>query len=253
METVIKPILAASPLSRTTLTSAAFERLIAYVVKGQWPPGTRIPPERELCQQLGIARGSLREALKAMELIGLLDSRIGDGTFVCPRTEFLSRPLLWALTGTDQIELQSIMEARMLIEKDLAGLAAERATKSEIDEIGLTLTEMRSAIDDGRSIVDIDMAFHLAVARAAHNMPLHNAVQLLRNLLKHWVSLKLTISGIPDLVLSQHVSIHAAIRSRKPAKARDAMYEHLANTARLLARIVDESSPKPARRRVAGR
>jgi GntR family transcriptional repressor for pyruvate dehydrogenase complex len=252
MEAKIKPVLMASPLARTTLSAAAFEQLIGYVVKGHWPSGTRIPPERELCQQFGIARTSLREALKAMELIGLLESRIGDGTFVCARTEFLSRPLLWALTGTDQLELRDIMEARMLIEKDLAGLAAERATKAEMEAIAATLADMRSAIGAGRSIIDIDMSFHLAVARAAHNVPMRDAVQLLRNLLKHWISLKLTIPDIPRLVLQQHEAIHAAIRGRKPTRARNAMFEHLSNTSRLLARIVEESVPKPPRRRAAG-
>src|SRR5690242_20807564 len=88
----------------TTLTASAFEELISYVVHGTWKTGDRIPPERELCQQLGIARTSLREALKAMELIGMLESRVGDGTFVCDRSQFLSRPLLWAFTGTDRAE-----------------------------------------------------------------------------------------------------------------------------------------------------
>src|ERR1700755_2426354 len=97
---------AVTPIARTTLTAAAFEELISYVVNGTWKAGDRIPPERELCQQLGIARTSLREALKAMELIGMLDSRVGDGTFVCDRSQFLSRPLLWAFTGTDHLELR---------------------------------------------------------------------------------------------------------------------------------------------------
>src|ERR1700683_2748476 len=116
---------AVTPIPRTTLTAAAFEQLISYVVKGSWKAGDRIPPERELCQQLGIARTSLREALKAMELIGMLDSRVGDGTFVCERTQFLSRPLLWVFAGADHLELHDIMDARTLLEVDLAGLAAE--------------------------------------------------------------------------------------------------------------------------------
>src|SRR5579885_1520558 len=128
----------AMPIERTTLTESAFERLISYVVKGEWKAGDRIPAERDLCRQLGIARTSLREALKAMELIGMLDSRVGDGTFVCDRSQFLSRPLLWAFTGADQAELRDIMEARLFLERDLAGLAAERASDSEIDEIGNT-------------------------------------------------------------------------------------------------------------------
>src|SRR3984957_10086762 len=126
----------ATPIGRTTLAAAAFEQLISNVVHGSWKAGDRIPPERELCQQLGIARTSLREALKAMELIGMLESRVGFGTMICPRSEFLSRPLLWAFTGTDHNELQDIMEARTIIEENLAGLAAERGSRDAVAEIG---------------------------------------------------------------------------------------------------------------------
>src|SRR5436305_14180662 len=91
---------AVTPLVRTTLTASAFEQLISHVVNGTWKTGDRIPPERDLCQQLGIARTSLREALKAMALVGMVDSRVGDGPFVCPWSEFLSRPLLWPCSGT---------------------------------------------------------------------------------------------------------------------------------------------------------
>lgn len=229
-------------IARTTLTEAAFEQLISFVVSGLWQPGERLPPERELCQQLGIARTSLREALKAMEMIGMLTSRVGDGTFVCDRSEFLSRPLLWALTGTDHVELRNIMEARSLIEKDLAALAAERASPEELQDIERTVVLMRDAIDQGQSILEMDMAFHLSVARAAHNDVLLNAVQLLRNLLRQWISLKLLIPAIPSLVLEQHEAIYHGIEARKPEVARAAMWDHLQNTAMLLSRLVEAKS-----------
>src|ERR1700748_3085875 len=148
------------PIQRTTLTEAAFEQLIAMVVNGNWRPGDRIPPERDLCQQFGIARTSLREALKAMELVGILNRRVGDGTFVCPRSEFLSRPLLWAFTGADHDELQDIMEARTIIEENLAGLAAERGSREAISSIGQAVQMMRDSIAKGDSILEADVAFH---------------------------------------------------------------------------------------------
>jgi GntR family transcriptional regulator, transcriptional repressor for pyruvate dehydrogenase complex len=226
------------PIARTTLTASAFEQLISYVVKGQWEAGDRIPPERELCQQLGIARTSLREALKAMELIGMLDSRVGDGTFVCPRSEFLSRPLLWAFTGTDHAELRDIMEARELMERDLAGLAAERASANEIAAIEATVDAMRTSIAKGESILDHDMAFHIAIAEAAHNEVLRNAVQLLRNLLRQWLVLKLLIPAVPSKVLKQHETICNAIKARDAGAARDAMWKHLEQTTKLLQQVV---------------
>src|ERR1700755_2675781 len=147
---------AVTPIARTTLTAAAFEQLISYVVKGSWKAGDRIPPERQLCQQLGIARTSLREALKAMELIGMLESRVGDGTFICPRSEFLSRPLLWAFTGINQTELGKIMEARVFLERDLAGLAAERGSEEELARIEDTIQAMSKNIAANEPVLESD-------------------------------------------------------------------------------------------------
>ena len=234
-----------APLPRTTLTASAFEQLISYVVNGTWKAGDRIPPERELCQQLGIARTSLREALKAMELIGMLDSRVGDGTFVCPRSEFLSRPLLWAFTGTDHAELRDIMEAREFLEQDLAGLAAQRASDSELEAICKALDSLRESIATGESILEADMEFHLAIAQAAHNEVLRNAVQLLRNLMRQWLVLKLLIPEVPAKVLRQHEAIYAAIRARDAEAARQAMWTHLEQTARLVTEVMRKQSKGP--------
>jgi len=229
-----------TPVVRTKLTSSVFEQLLSYVVGGSWKPGDRIPPERELCQHLGIARTSLREALKAMELVGMLDSRVGDGTFVCPRSEFLSRPLLWAFTGSDHEELQEIMEARTIIEESLAGLAATRGTAEQIEKIGHAVQQMRDSIARGDSTLDADMAFHLAVSAAAQNGVLTNAVRLLRNLMRQWINYKLLIPDIPEIVLKRHIAIHRAIAARKPNVARNAMRFHLEETTRLVTRVVEQ-------------
>ena len=232
----------------TTLTASAFEELISYVVHGTWKAGDRIPPERELCQQLGIARTSLREALKAMELIGMLESRVGDGTFVCDRSEFLSRPLLWALTGTDRAELRDIMEARLFLEQDLAGLAAERASESDIEDIAKTLEDMRNCLATGQSPIEADMQFHLAVAHAAHNEVMRNAVQLLRNLLRQWLLLKLLIPQVPAKVLQQHDAVFRAIKGRDVTAARAAMARHLEKTAKLVNQVVRKKTRAQTRR-----
>jgi len=242
MATTGRVLRAVAPLVRTTLTASAFEQLITYVVNGDWKAGDRIPPERELCQQLGIARTSLREALKAMELIGMLESRVGDGTFVCARSEFLSRPLLWAFTGTDHAELKDIMEAREFVERDLAGLAATRATEAELEVIAASLRTMRESVARGESILEADMAFHLAIADAAHNQVLRNAVQLLRNLIRQWIVLKLMIPNVPAKVLKQHEKIFKAIRARDAAGARRAMWDHLEQTTYLVTQVVQKKS-----------
>jgi GntR family transcriptional repressor for pyruvate dehydrogenase complex len=226
-----------TPIERTTLSAAAFERLITNVVHGKWKAGQQIPTERVLCQQLGIARNSLREALKAMELIGMLDSRVGEGTFVCPRSEFLSQPLLWAFTGTDHAELADLMEARALMEANLAGLAAKRATPEELKHIEETLHAMERDIAGSETVLESDMAFHLSVGQAAHNEVLANAAQLLRNMLKYWIHLKLMIGRIPVQALERHREIYQAIHDRDVQASRRLMQEHLDETTILITQL----------------
>jgi GntR family transcriptional repressor for pyruvate dehydrogenase complex len=231
---------AVSPIQRTTLTAAAFEQLISNVVNGRWKAGDRIPAERELCQQLGIARTSLREALKAMELVGMVDSRVGDGTFVCPRSEFLARPLLWAFTGNDNTEFEEIMEARILIEENLAGLAAQRGTEEEIAAIHEAVQMLQEDIARGEPILDADMAFHLAIARASHNNVLAKSVQLLRNLMRQWLYYKVLMPEAAPRVLKRHLAIARAISQHKPLAARREMRLHLEEAMVLVTRVIKE-------------
>jgi len=231
------------PVVRTTLSAAVFEQLISFVVNGQWKAGERIPPERDLCVALGIARTSLREALKAMELVGMLDSRVGDGTFVCRRSEFLARPMLWAFTGTDHHELKDLLEARSLLEQDLAALAAVRASDAEIIGIGSTIELLRKTIAEGLPILEPDMAFHVAIGSAAHNDVLSNAVQLLRNMQQQWIYLKLQLPSVPVEVFEQHSAIYNAIRERDAAGARGAMRNHLERTSKLVEQVVHDRVP----------
>ena len=222
------------PIQRTTLTTAAFEQLIANVVDGTWKAGDRLPPERDLCRQFGIARTSLREALKAMELVGMLNSRVGHGTFVCPRSEFLSRPMLWAFTGIDKTELSHVMDSRLVIEVGLAGLAAERATPDQLLEIDRAVQAMGDCIARNESILDADMAFHAAISDAAGNPLLKSSLQMLRNLMRRGILFKLLLPGVMPSILKDHVAISKAIRQRKPVAARKAMRRHLETTMDLV-------------------
>ena len=121
-----------TPVTRTTLSADICRKLVAHLVRNDWAEGDRIPPERELCQILGVGRASLREALKALEIMGMIETRLGDGTFVCGRSEFLSRPLLWAITGSSPSDTQQLIEARRCLKVEMAGWAAERAAREEL-------------------------------------------------------------------------------------------------------------------------
>lgn len=132
------------------------------------------------------------------------------------------------------------MEARTIIEESLAGLAAQRGSPEQIAEIGRAVQMMRDSIARGDSILEADMAFHMAVSAAAQNGVLRNAVQLLRNLMRQWIRYKLLIPEVPEIVLRRHVAIYRAISARKPNAARSAMRFHLEETIELVTRVVEQ-------------
>jgi GntR family transcriptional repressor for pyruvate dehydrogenase complex len=219
---------------RTTLTADVCRKLVSHLIRGDWTEGERLPAERELCQRLGVGRASLREALKALEIMGMIETRLGDGTFVCHRSEFFSRPLLWAITGSDQEDARELVEARRLMEVELAGLAAERATPEDIQTIERYMREMEMGVRNQEVFLEADLAFHLAVGEAAHNRILINALHLIRNLMRQWIQNTISRDDITLHVLKQHQDILHAIVQKSQFGARAAMQVHLDAMARAL-------------------
>jgi GntR family transcriptional repressor for pyruvate dehydrogenase complex len=166
--------------------------------------------------------------------MGMIEIRVGDGTFVCHRSEFLSRPLLWAMAGSAPADVRELVEARGVLEKELAEFAAERATAEDLAEIAKYLDAMEKAADNPVAFLEADLNFHLAIARAAHNRILFNAVQLIRNLMRQWMSQASTMQGVPPLAVEQHRGIFLAIAKKNRAQARQLMAAHLASMAEAL-------------------
>jgi GntR family transcriptional regulator, transcriptional repressor for pyruvate dehydrogenase complex len=236
-----------TPVTRTTLTADICREMVSHLIRGDWADGERIPTEKELCRQLGVGRASLREALKALEIMGMIETRLGDGTFVCHRSEFLSRPLLWAITSSRSSDLQELVEARRLIEVELAGFAAERASSEDLEEIRKYLDQMEAGRIDASVFQEADINFHLAVAAAAHNRVLHKALHLTRSLIQGWIGRSLAHKGVADEALGHHKQILLAITRKDPDQARVAMRQHLDRMARHLvdAQIVDDHDEAP--------
>jgi len=237
-----------TPVSRTTLTADISRKMVSHLIRGDWAEGEQIPPERELCLQLGVGRASLREALKALEIMGMIETRLGEGTFVCARSEFMSRPLLWAIAGSAQSEAHELVEARKLIEVELAGLAAERAKPEDLVAIGIHLDAMEAAISDNQRFQKEDVEFHLAIGKAGHNRLLLNALQLIRNLMQEWISSAVARDGTAAEALDQHKQIHRAIAARNGVLARSSMQSHLDAMARYLLDTSDASRSSSGKR-----
>jgi GntR family transcriptional regulator, transcriptional repressor for pyruvate dehydrogenase complex len=226
-----------TPVTRTTLTSDICTKLVNQLARGDWKEGDRIPSERELGHLLGVGRASLREALKALEIMGMIETRSGEGMFVCAKSEFLSRPILWAITESGHVELNELIESRKLMEVELSALAAERATQEDLSKIREHLEEMEATVDNFDLFFISDLGFHLAIAQAAHNRILLKAVQLIRNLMRQWMEDTVRMPGTSTLALGQHRAVFLAIEAKDQAAARTAMSEHLDAMAKLLRRV----------------
>jgi len=220
------------PVERTTLTSTICQKLAGEIIRGNWSEGEKIPTERELASELGVGRASLREALKALQIMGMIEIRLGDGTYVRKRSEFFSTPLLWAIASSPAVDIEELVAARKLIEVELAGLAAEHASVAQMKEIREYLDRMKKERGNPDEFIQADLNFHLAIGNAASNGILLNALQLIRNLLHEWMLKAVATKGVYEEAYKQHERVLHAIKSRDGKAARTAMRNHLDGMAK---------------------
>lgn len=205
-------------------------QLSDLIASGEFSPGQRLPAERELAEQLGVSRPSVREALIALEIEGKVEVRVGTGVFV-------ARPRPLPVAALDQGEGPfELLRARRVVEGETAALAAKEGTAAEIAEIRGAVEELRRSQTDGQKTDRADRRFHVAIARATHNGPLAAVVQMLwdqgrgamwKQMEKHFSTPALRAATIRD-----HRAVLEAIEARQPQKARKAMHAHLARVDR---------------------
>lgn len=229
------------PVSRVTLGEQVAAQLSDQITEGRWKPGEKLPSESELCGALSIGRSTLREALKSLAFVGMVQMRPGDGTYVVGDSgALIDRIMSRGILKTEK-ELQDVGEARMLIECETAALAAERASAKDLDQIELLMEEMGQSLrGSGRDFVDLDVEFHLAIAQCAKNQMLYELLTPVRGVLKEWIGKSQELPGIKESAHRQHGKILSAVRRHEPDKARHAMRTHLQTcekTFNLLGRI----------------
>lgn len=215
-------------------------QLLDYLLSGQVEVGQRIASERKLADALGIGRSTVREALKSLHLLGLVDVRQGDGTYlVKPDSGLLPQVLEWGLLLGERRTLE-LVEARRVIEVDLAGLAALRREPDELDVLRERLSDMRASVDDRAAFVEADVAFHLSVAASARNRVLANMLEGIASLLHVWITRVIEAADSTDPSYQEHLPIFDAIERQDDRGARQAMADHLAKAH---ARLEETLSP----------
>lgn len=189
-------------------------------------PGDQLPSERELSELFQVSRASVREAIRALESMRLVEIRQGEGTYIASSVETLLTSVAAAL-AQQRDPLTPVFEARKILEPATAALAAERATPEEVAELEAILADQEKQIAEGETGVETDTRFHSTLAVAAKNDVLLRLNEAIVDSLRETRVRSLRSQGRPARSLAGHREILEAIRHKDPAKAREAMLQHL--------------------------
>src|ERR1700687_1693288 len=233
---------ALTPMYRTVKTSRLFEQIVQQVedsiLKGQLKPGDQLPAERDLAQRFGVSRTAVREAVKTLREKGLVEAYSGRGTFVTNGTSQTIRQSLDLMIRVNQQEGSShLAELRMVLEPEIAALAAPRIEVQLLSTMREAVAVMDRNLRDPDAYVEADLDFHLALAEAAGNPLILSLLDSIVGLLREQRSRIFNVNGGPERGQYHHKRILAAIEQRDAEAAREAMRAHLQQV------LADSSSP----------
>ncbi|MDM8538190.1 FadR/GntR family transcriptional regulator [Desulfobacterales bacterium HSG17] len=218
------------PIKPKRISDQVFDQLRELIFRGDIKPGEKVMPERELSEVLGVSRTSVRDAISKLVVMGLLEQRQGQGTFVRNPEAADNNPLAAAMEAEDAT-LTDLLEVRMGIECNAAALAAQRADKKDIQFLESSIKEMKKEIKQGKLGNEADVSFHMALAFATKN-PLQ--VYLMKHFFDFlFVGIKENLShlyeepkNIPEII-KQHTEIVQNIKQKDPEKAYKSMKKHI--------------------------
>jgi GntR family transcriptional regulator, transcriptional repressor for pyruvate dehydrogenase complex len=203
------------------------EQIRRLISSGQLKPGDLLPPERELAVKLGVGRSSIRDAVRTLEVMGILEPRQGHGTVVRDlSTDALVVPLASVLTRKREM-VSELLDVRRMLEPALAARAAKNATPQEIAEMGRILERHEAKLRRGEQAVDEDSEFHYSVALAARNSVVLRVLDVLMDLLRESRSRSLQVKGRPRRSFEGHRRILRAIQKGDAKAAEAAVRKHL--------------------------
>jgi GntR family transcriptional repressor for pyruvate dehydrogenase complex len=212
---------------RQRLYEDIVRQLHGLIRQGVLEHGAKLPSERVLAEQFKVSRSSIREAIRSLELQGLVVSKRGSGTFI--NTEDLDSvvALIASTLNSGSDTLKDIFEVRHLLEPPIAGVAAQRADPDEVHRLAEILEDQQRQIESGETGVDADTAFHFALASATHNSALIKVVSAVEDILRRSRDQSLQEPGRAQRSLASHRQILEKVKAGDAASATAAMEYHL--------------------------
>lgn len=230
-------------IRKATVVELAIQKIYEFIKEKDLKENDRLPTEFELTKMLGISRPSLREAIRVLNMFGII--RVDHGSGMVIDTTALSESVLLSLNFALMLNRSShreLFEAREMIEVQCAGLAAERATEEDFRLLEQKYEEMKSAQDDRERSIQLEVEFHECIADAGKNTIIKKMLFSIRELLRE--SMHSTVpqtGGISAATLDQHRELISAFRARDVEMARSSMHKHLAEVYRRFDETVHSS------------
>lgn len=220
-------------MEKRNLAQQTADSLYGRIVNGgTWGPGDRLPNENDLAEQLGVSRGTLREAIRLLTAQGILTAQKGRGTFVAENASLPGRFALENLP-VERSRLADLFEARLLLEPELAALACRRVSREELERILALGEQVRRDILAGNNRTDSDQRFHQAIA-AAHNDFLSHLSPIINQAVAESLRLSEYEKALSESTLQDHALLLAFLRDRDAAGAKRAMYLHFRRAMAIL-------------------
>jgi len=220
------------PIERVTVSDEIIRQVIALINTGKLRPGSKLPSERELMDRFRVSRSSVREALHALTMIGLLETYPGDGTYVSRQlVDIIGGRLEWSvLLGNS--ELLELMEVREPLEIQAAGLAAQRATAESIQRLRDAVDAFSASPKSVEDQMDAEFAIHTAIAQLAENSTLCRIIRTFQDVLKEYRVQKHIGWSSSPAIDEEYRGILNAIEDGDAELARHEMSQHLERSKR---------------------
>ena len=215
------------PIRKSGVTTEAVERIKQMILSGRHAPGSKLPPERELSELLGISRSSIREAIRALIHMNILEARHGQGTYVTSLSpRILLEPLRFVMAIDEELIYQ-LFELRKIIETGAAALAAKRVTPEQLDELQKHYESLVQLVDEPSLFLEHDVAMHELIFRAAGNILLLNLYESVFDLLLESRNRTGAVAEIRARTVIDHGEILKALQARDPERSSAAVMKHL--------------------------
>lgn len=211
------------------LSVAAAKRLRSMIIEKGMKPGDRLPSESSLVQIFGVSRSTVREAIKLLIAENVVEIRRGKGTFITTQPGLIKDPL--GLDFTDQAKLlDNLLETRMMIEPQIAFLAAQRANRGNLDQLAEIIRKMENSSDKKCGYTSLDVAFHKTVAECTQNDVLHRILPIICESIQNGYFLSEHVPGSFERAIKSHINIYNAIKNKDSESAKLETQKHIRQT-----------------------